>query len=40
MVALEGQLAYLTHILTYHEKDYREHLRRGGVVKKLKQRKQ
>jgi hypothetical protein len=37
--ALETQITYLTHILTHHEKDYRKHLRRGGVVKKLRERK-
>jgi hypothetical protein len=36
--AVKGQIAYLTHILNHHEKDYRKHLRRGGIVKRLNER--
>jgi hypothetical protein len=35
MEALERHMAYLMHILKNHEKDYRRHLRRGGLVERL-----
>jgi len=35
MEALERHMAYLMHILENHEKDYRRHLRRGGLVERL-----
>jgi len=35
--AIENQMNYLTFILENHEKDYRDHLRRGGIVIKLKE---
>jgi hypothetical protein len=33
--ALERHMAYLIYILKNHEKDYRRHLRRGGLVERL-----
>ena len=33
--ALERHIAYLLYILKNHEKDYRTHLRRGGLVERL-----
>jgi len=38
MDAIENHINYLKFLLKNHEKDYREHLRRGGIVKKLSQR--
>lgn len=35
MEAIEKNIDYLTFILENHEKDYREHLKRGGIVEKL-----
>jgi hypothetical protein len=37
MEAIENHMNYLRFLLKNHEKDYREHLRRGGIVKKLSQ---
>jgi hypothetical protein len=33
--AVENHITYLRFILKHHEKDYRDHLRRGGLVKRL-----
>ena len=33
--AIEKNMNYLKHILANHEKEYRDHLRRGGVVNRL-----
>lgn len=33
--AVENHISYLRFILKHHEKDYRDHLRRGGLVKRL-----
>jgi len=35
MEALEGNMTHLNFILEHHEKDYRNHLRRDGLVEKL-----
>jgi len=35
--AIEKNISYLTFILENHEKDYRDHLRRGGIVRRLKE---
>jgi len=37
MEAIEKNVEYLTLLLAEHDKDYREHLSRGGVVRKLKE---
>ncbi|MCK4790093.1 MAG: hypothetical protein KAV87_40520 [Desulfobacteraceae bacterium] len=37
MEAIEKNISYLTFILENHEKDYRDHLRRGGIVRRLKE---
>ena len=37
MEAIEKNISYLRFILENHEKDYRGHLKRGGMVKKLKE---
>ncbi len=36
--AIENHMNYLTFLLEDHEKDYRDHLKRGGIVTKLKRR--
>ena len=36
MEAIENHMNYLTFILEKHEKDYRDYLKRGGIVSKLK----
>lgn len=33
--AIENNLKFLQHIMKHHEKDYRNKLKRGGIVKKL-----
>ena len=33
--AVENHISYLKFILKHHEKDYRDHLRRGGLVRRL-----
>jgi hypothetical protein len=35
MEAIEKNISYLQYVLKNHEKDYRDHLRRGSMVKKL-----
>lgn len=35
MEAVEKNISYLQYVLKNHEKDYRDHLRRGSMVKKL-----
>jgi hypothetical protein len=37
METINSHIQYLTCILENHEKDYRAHLRRGGIIKKLEQ---
>jgi hypothetical protein len=37
MEAIDKNIKYLKFLLHEHEKDYREHLNRGGVVKKLRE---
>jgi hypothetical protein len=39
MEALEKNMAYLNFILKHHKKDYRDHLRRDGLVEKLNKQK-
>lgn len=39
MEALEGNMTHLNFILEHHEKDYRNHLRRDGMVEKLNKQK-
>jgi hypothetical protein len=39
MEALERNMAYLNFILRHHKKDYRDHLRRDGLVEKLNKQK-
>lgn len=39
MEALEKNMAYLNFILKHHKKDYRDHLRRDGLVDKLNKQK-
>jgi hypothetical protein len=39
MEAIDKNMEYLKFLLEEHENDYREYLKRGGVVKKLKERK-
>ena len=34
--AIKRNIAYLEHVLEKYENEYREHLRRGDYVKKLK----
>jgi len=37
MEAIEKNIEYLTFLLDQHEEDYREHLSRGGVVRRLRE---